>query len=259
MDVDAGPGVDRSQLRLPRTESTSSATTSTTTPHKTFFGTHEGLERSGHRQRDPARQRGQEADRGALHHAQAVGAPGLTSGRATTLVNTLADVFLANDFELKPLAWPRAILNDPEFYSTTAKQGPRATAHRLGGGGSATTRGIPFDGDGGSACPGRRVDRGSRSTDRRTSPDGSRTPIGSTPARLSGRSDFARDRLLGGIDGSAIWLALAAFNRTTQKTNAVLAASDFLGADPAVGRLSGRWRTPSPPRPTPTTGCATCC
>ncbi|MGE0140865.1 MAG: DUF1800 family protein, partial [Ilumatobacteraceae bacterium] len=42
-------------------------------------------------------------------------------GGSTTVINELADVFIANNLEIKPLM--AALLKRPEFYSTTAKQG----------------------------------------------------------------------------------------------------------------------------------------
>ena len=42
-------------------------------------------------------------------------------GGSSTLINQLADVFVANDLEIAPLL--RAMFNRPEFYSVTAKQG----------------------------------------------------------------------------------------------------------------------------------------
>ncbi|MEX1105260.1 MAG: DUF1800 domain-containing protein [Ilumatobacteraceae bacterium] len=42
-------------------------------------------------------------------------------GGSSTVINELADVFLANDLELAPLL--RALFNRPEFYSVSAKQG----------------------------------------------------------------------------------------------------------------------------------------
>jgi uncharacterized protein (DUF1800 family) len=42
-------------------------------------------------------------------------------GGPTSVINELADVFIANNLEVRPLL--RALLNHPEFYSTSARQG----------------------------------------------------------------------------------------------------------------------------------------
>ncbi len=149
-------------------------------------------------------------------------------GPSDTLVNTLADVFLANDFELKPLL--RAILNDPEFYSTAAKQGivqpPIDWVVRL-----SYYTGIPFDGDGGFGVSWALESTGQQIYRPPNVAGWKPNAYWLNAGALSGRSDFA-ETASWRLDGSAIWTTLAGFSRTTQKTNAALAVSDFFGLTP---------------------------
>ena len=127
-------------------------------------------------------------------------------GAGANVVNELADVFIANNLEIKPLL--RALLLRPEFYSVDGQAGPRAHTDRVRGRGD-----VPRRPDGAAARPARGgPSRWARScSTRRTSPGGRRngywlnTSALSRPRQPRARASRSTLRKNGGFDASTRW------------------------------------------------------